>query len=263
MDKTVKILENYRERLTFLEYSSNTIECYSYYLRLFLEYTDKPRTHIFKKDAYSFFNECNNLHWTVKNQIIGSLKLFYRHVLNTELDILKTQRPRKHKRIPRVIENIENRLILIKNIKHRVILECGYRCALRVSEVCNILVKDVDLSRRCILIRDSKFNKDRYVPVSEKLEFILIQYFEEHSPSLFLFEGQHGNKYSVSSCQKIFKKYIDYTKSFHTLRHSCATDMIENNTSLRIIQEMLGHASSRTTEIYTHVSMTSMLNAAL
>jgi integrase/recombinase XerD len=263
MVDSLKIVGFFENKLRFKGYSKSTISSYSFYIRMFVEFTNKRLSHITKKDAYVFLDECSKESIPVKNHIISSLKLFYRLLLNTSLDGIKTERPRKQRRLPRAISDIEPRLLLIKNIKHRAILECGYRCALRVSEVCNILIEDIDLSRRCILIRNSKFNKDRYVPVSEKLEFILLQYFDYHSPELYLFEGKPGHKYSTSSCQKIFKKHIDTTKSFHTLRHSCATKMIDNNSSLRVVQEILGHSSSRTTEIYTHVSMASMLNFAI
>ena len=145
----------------------------------------------------------------------------------------------------------------------KAILELAYRCALRVSEVCNLKIEHIDSGRMMILISDSKGNKDRYCPMSERLLKTLRLYFREYKPVEYLFNGQFSIKYSHGSCQKIFKKYIDLNKSFHSLRHSGATTMLNNGTNLRVIQNILGHKSSRTSEIYTHVSSDLILHAAI
>jgi site-specific recombinase XerD len=265
MNKINKTLGNYENRLRFLGYADNTVSSYSYYLGLFLEYTNKPLTHTFKKDAYLFLDNCMDKGRTAKNQIISSLKLFYRHSLKTELDEVKTQRPRKSKTLPKIIDQqlLKQKILSIQNLKHKAILSIAFSCSLRVSEITNIKISDIDSIGMRILIRDSKFNKDRYVPLSEGVLKIMRSYFKEFKPSEFLFNGQLRNQYSVSSCQKIFKKYIDISKSFHTCRHSGATAMLENGTDLRVIQNILGHSSSKTTEIYTHVSARLLSQAKL
>jgi integrase/recombinase XerD len=258
-------LEKYKQKLRFKGYAKSTIDTYSYFLKLFLEFTDKPLSHITKKDAYLYIDECYDLGHSQKTQTISSLKLFYKHILSLTLDPVKMERPRKKRQLPRVInwDELESKFDSIKNLKHRAILELASRCCLRVSEVCNVLISDVDVLSKRILIRDSKFNKDRYVGISDKLILLLFNYVEYFDPKEYLFNGQFKNKYSKESCQKIFKNYIDNTKSFHTCRHSGATQMLNNGTNLRTIQNILGHNSSKTTETYTHVSSKLLLEAAL
>lgn len=265
MNKKDKNLEKFKEKLRFKGYAESSIGTYSYFLRLFLEFTNKPLTHIFKKDAYLFIEECSEMNHSQKNQVLSSLKLFYRFVLNVELNYIKTERPRKIKKLPMVIDwqKLEKQFEKIDNLKHRAILELACRCALRVSEVCNLKMNDIDSERMMILIRDSKGNKDRYVPISESLLELLRKYYKSYRPESFLFNGQFGLKYSTSSCQRIFKKHIDSSKSFHTCRHSGATKMLDNGTNLRVIQSILGHKSSTTTEIYTHVSTNTLQEAVL
>jgi site-specific recombinase XerD len=105
-----------------------------------------------------------------------------------------------------------------------------------------------------IHIKNAKGRKDRVVPLSQKVLELLREYFKEYRPKEYLFNGQNSNQYSIGSCQSIYKKYIDSTGHIHTLRHSCFTNLLENGTDLRIIQKIAGHSSSKTTEIYTHVS---------
>lgn len=256
---------DFRIAMQSKSYSGNTIKNYLYYLKLFLEYTNKPRTKITQVDVKKYMNEIRMCDNSAKNQTINSIKAFFKYVLDKKLDTISIERPRKKNRLPRVIDSevLENRLSQVDNLKHRAILELGYRCGLRVSEVCNVLIKDIDSDRMLILVRDSKFNKDRYVPMSKALLNVLRNYFKQVRPIEYLFNGQFGLKYSHGSCQKIFKKYIDNTKSFHSLRHSYGTTLVERDVNMRIIQKSLGHKSSRTTEIYTHVSNISLQKAAI
>jgi integrase/recombinase XerD len=105
-----------------------------------------------------------------------------------------------------------------------------------------------------IAMKNAKGRKDRIVPLSPNVLNLLRDYFKEYKPIEYLFNGQFTNQYSIGSCQKIYKKYIESSGHIHTLRHSCATNLLENGTDLKIIQKILGHSSVKTTEIYTHVS---------
>lgn len=147
----------------------------------------------------------------------------------------------------------------ISNTKHRTAICLIYSAGLRVSEAINLRLADIDYDRGMIRIAQSKGRKDRHVPLSERLCAYLEEYLAEYTPKVWLFEGQKGGRYSIRSIQQIFHRAcrsagIRKPATVHTLRHSFATHLLENGTDLRIIQELLGHASTRTTEIYTHVS---------
>jgi integrase/recombinase XerD len=150
------------------------------------------------------------------------------------------------------------------NIKHKTMLSLVYACGLRRSELLHIKPRDIDSKRKLLLIRNAKGRKDRIAPLSDKLIAMLRAYYKIYKPKTWLFEGQKkGSKYSATSVQKILKLAISEAKinkpvSLHWLRHSYATHLLEAETDLRYIQEILGHKSSKTTEIYTHVSTKSI-----
>ncbi len=143
-------------------------------------------------------------------------------------------------------------------------LSLVYACGLRRSELLHIKPRDIDSKRKLLLIRNAKGRKDRIAPLSDKLIAMLRAYYKIYKPKTWLFEGQKkGSKYSATSVQKILKLAISEAKinkpvSLHWLRHSYATHLLEAETDLRYIQEILGHKSSKTTEIYTHVSTKSI-----
>jgi integrase/recombinase XerD len=165
------------------------------------------------------------------------------------------------KSLPTVLSEQEVAAILgqLENIKHKSILSLIYSAGLRISESIHLELRDIDRSRGLLTIRQSKGKKDRYVPLSPKINALLTTYIEAYKPRKYLFEGQSGGLYSDRSIQNVFGKACEkagITKhvTVHTLRHSYATHLLENGTDLRYIQEILGHSSSKTTEIYTHVS---------
>jgi site-specific recombinase XerD len=142
----------------------------------------------------------------------------------------------------------------IENLKHKSIISLAYSTGMRVSEVCNLKIADIDSARMIINIRNAKGRKDRIVPLSEYVLGILREYFKEYKPVEYLFNGQFDLQYSHRSCNQIVKKYLGEATHFHLLRHSSFTALLEQGTDLRIIQKLAGHSSSKTTEIYTHVS---------
>jgi integrase/recombinase XerD len=146
------------------------------------------------------------------------------------------------------------------NEKHRVILSVIYGCGLRRSEVIMLEPRDIDRDRMLLSVRQSKGFKDRVVPISAKLVKMVDEYLKRYRPVVYVFEGQYqGTNYSATSIEKVFrmaceKAGIKKNITLHGLRHSYATHLLEAGTDLRYIQELLGHKSSKTTEIYTHVT---------
>ena len=154
---------------------------------------------------------------------------------------------------------VQRILCNVANLKHRCILMTLYSGGLRRSELINLKIGDIDSERMLIRIRNSKGNKDRCTLLSENLLVLLRLYYRTYKPKTWLFEGPGGKQYSATSVENIFRRAlkkagISKHATPHTLRHSFATHLLEQGVNLRYIQELLGHSSSRTTEIYTRVS---------
>ena len=182
-----------------------------------------------------------------------------------ELDLV--HRPRREKTLPNVLSKEEVKAILEapKNLKHRAMLALIYSCGLRRGELLKLTKESIDSKRMVVIIRQAKGKKDRIVPLSSKILILLRDYYKSYRPKEYLFEGQDGGKYSEKSLENVLKQAlskvgIEKPVTLHWLRHSFATHLLEGGTDLRYIQELLGHRSSKTTEIYTHVSTKNLKN---
>lgn len=247
-------------------YSASTINTYVDAAKSFLMFTcPKPIKSVVNDDVVRYVNEYiikRGLSFSYQNQVVNAVKLFFREVVHCNLDIDKIERPRRENKLPNVLSKEEVRLILNahSNIKHKTMLSLIYSCGLRRSELLNLKPADIDSKRNIIVIKQAKGKKDRIVPLSPKILIMLRDYYTTYKPKTWLFEGQNENeKYDERSLSNVLKQAlvkVNITKpvSLHWLRHSYATHLLESGTDLRCIQELLGHSSSRTTEIYTHVS---------
>jgi integrase/recombinase XerD len=265
-----KLIEQYRKYLFSKRYAESTIKTYSEALRVFFRYFhDKPIDEIDNADLIQFNNEYilkNAYSQAYQNQVVNAVKLFYRKIQNRKLDPDVIERPRTEKKLPNVLSKEEVKMILdaLDNVKHKTMLILIYACGLRRSELLNLKIKDIDSKRGILIIRQSKGKKDRIVPLSERIIVLLRDYYQIYKPDIYLFEGQNvGSSYSEKSLESVMKKAKQVAKinkpvTLHWLRHSYATHLLECGTDLRYIQELMGHKSSRTTEIYTHVSTKSL-----
>ena len=247
-----KVVEIYIKILTNRNYSNRTIETYVCYLERFLKDMGKNPYHITLKDIKEYLLNTVYTSCSHQNQVIGSVKLFARYILNKkEVHLSKIERPKKEKKLPLVIESeyLKQTIASITNLKHKAILSLGYGCMMRVSEVLNLKASDIDSKRMLITIRNSKGKKDRIVSLPHNLLIILRAYFKEYKPKQYLFNGVNDNRYTASSCNKIVKKYLGSKYHFHALRHSGATALLENGTDVSIIQIILWHSSIKTTMI--------------
>lgn len=256
-----EILKIYFEKLNYLKYSENTINIYTHYLCEFLEKTDKYTQHLTSNDFQIHLNQYKFSSNSQQNQVISSLKFFYEKVLKKKYFKIDFTRPRKEKHLPKIIDKdfLLNCIDKISNLKHKAIISLGYSVGLRVSEVINLKILDIDSKRMVIIIRQAKGRKDRICPLTNHILFLLRNYYKQFKPKEYLFNGKNSLQYSKESCNKIVKKYIGKDYHFHLLRHSCFTNLTDQGTDLRVIQKLAGHSSSKTTEIYTHVS-TQLLN---
>jgi integrase/recombinase XerD len=265
-EKGKSTLGKFRNFLKVKNYSQNTIEIYCHYVEKFMLSYDKPALHITMMDIKQYVENYNYSSVGQQNQIYSAIKLFAKYILNLELKgKVYLERPRREKRLPKVIdsETLKSKINCISNIKHKTIITLAYSVGLRVSEVINLKIADIDSERMVISIKQAKGKKDRIVPLSDNVLDLLRKYYKQYKPNEYLFNGQFSEQYTATSCNKIVKKYIGADCHFHMLRHSSFTSMLENGTDLRVIQSIAGHNSSRTTEIYTHVSTNLMQQAHL
>ena len=254
--KKTNYYEICNQKLNYLNYSPKTKTTYLYYIQEFLNSQTIPPSRLTSQDFQSYLDNYNFSSISKQNQVINAIRFLYKFGLNKKYDKVSFTRPKKEKKLPKVVDNnlILNKLHNIQNLKHKSILSLTYSVGLRVSEIVNLKITDIDSNRMIIHIKNAKGKKDRLVPLSNNVLDLLRLYFKEFKPKEYLFNGQTTNQYSIQSCQKIYKQYIDDKSSIHSLRHSCFTNLLEKGTDLRIIQKIAGHSSSKTTEIYTHVS---------
>lgn len=248
-------------------YSINTMKVYSQSIDYFLtSHPDKKQEEITTADAELFLrNEVarKGLSVSYQRQLINAIKLFYGSYLKTKFDVDLLVLPRKDKKLPKVISPGEVQLILraITNQKHRTALLLLYACGLRRSELLNLTISAIDSARGLLHVRMSKGRKDRSIPLPEKLIEVLRSYYKVYRPQHYLFEGQAGpgSQWSAKSLEQalqhaVKKSGINRRVNLHMLRHSYATHQLESGVNLRYIQEILGHSSPLTTQIYTHVT---------
>ena len=261
--KIIKICE---EKFIYLNYSPRTKDNYLSHIKNFLNSIgDKQVIHCNAKDFQSYLDNFKFTSISQQNQVINSIRFLYKFGLNKKYDKVSFKRPKSEKKLPKVVdgEYIKSQLSKIENLKHKAILTLTFSVGLRVSEITNLKIEDIDSKRMLIHIKNAKGRKDRIVPLSQNVLILLREYFKQFRPNEYLFNGQNSPQYSVGSCQSIYKKYIDTQSSIHALRHSCFTNLLESGVDLRIIQKVAGHSSSKTTEIYTHVSKQLLSKIAL
>lgn len=257
-------LNRLEERLMIQRYSFNTIKVYKNFFAQYLAYfPDRHPEHLKKEDIVKFLlSSSKEKKWSdsAQNQAVNALKFYYEKVLGQERTFYEL-RPRKSKRLPGVFseEEVISLFKAIHNLKHKAILMVIYSAGLRIGESIRLRKEDIDFHRKTVFVKAGKGKKDRYSVLSDKVIKLLKGYLEAYNPAYWLFEGQDGGQYSNSSIQKIFRRgvkkaMVNPYSTVHTLRHSFATHLLERGMDLRYIQALLGHSSSETTEIYTHIT---------
>ena len=251
-------------------YSDSTISTYVQAIVMFLRFI-KPKTsaEAINEDMRRFVYQYmlpRRLSYSYQNQAVNAAKLFFKTIKGSLLITEQLERPRREHKLPNVLSKEEVSAILqvLPNQKHRTMLSLIYACGLRRGELLNLKPDHIDSGRHLLIILNAKGKKDRVVPISDKVITMLRDYYKVYKPVTWLFEGQNaGEQYSETSLQEVLKTAlhragINKPVTLHWLRHSYATHLLEAGTDLRYIQELLGHKSSKTTEIYTHVSEKSL-----
>lgn len=261
----VLALDTMDNLLALKNYSANTRRNYRNWMLYFLHHFDhcKPSNIGHEQIMQFLIDYRNSPKWSAstQNQLINSVKFFYEQVLQRPRVVYDLPRAQKPQQLPTVFapEEVKAILVACENLKHKTMLCLAYASGLRVSEIVQLKIKDIDSKRMILHVRQAKGMKDRQTMLSEKLLQLFREYYKEYKPAEWLFEGQGDKQYSTRSVQLVLdqaKKKAGVTRkgSVHALRHSFATHLFEGGTDILSIKELLGHSSLRTTMVYTHVS---------
>lgn len=258
--KSKSTLQKLKNKLRVQNYAKTTIKTYCSYAEMFLSYFNQDVYHIPIKDVQHYLENYDYSSVSQQNQIISSVKFLFKNVVGRKLGTLNIVRPRKQKKLPKIIdaEILALKIKSIPNLKHKSILALGLSCGLRISEVINLKWIDLDRNRNILNVINGKGRKDRCCILNDDMIELLTDYWKEHKSKKYVFNGQFKDQYSTTSIQKIVKKYIDKKASYHLLRHSYATYALDNGTKLAPLSASMGHSSTKTTEIYFHVSKKSL-----
>jgi site-specific recombinase XerD len=266
------LLDRIREALTLRGYSPRTRKVYLGHLRRFLEWCgdgeprapDDPEAQC--QGYLMELVERRRVSRSYQNQVVSALRFMCESVLGRPMLAPRIPRPRKEHRLPQVLgpDEVARMLSRARNPKHRALLMLLYSAGLRVGEVVRLRPSDLDVERGLLRVRSGKGNKDRYTLLAKRAMDAVRIYLDAYPTELWLFPGTTPERHlTARSVQRVVKRAaqaasIPKDVTTHTLRHSFATHLLEGGTNLRVIQELLGHQSARTTQIYTHVSKSTL-----
>jgi len=264
------IVKGYKRYLTGKRYSESTIGTYTFLITDLVSYYDKKDlSTLTNRDIELYIEDVyikRNYSISKQRQFISALKVFIMFYPEICINELALVRPKKSKILPTVLSKHEviNLIRCTRNLKHRAIIGLIYSCGLRISELINLELRDIDIQRKQLLIKNGKGRKDRYIILAESFLPILQNYLMTYEPKRYFVEGRKGGLYSAVSIRSFLKTscrlaQIKKRVTPHTLRHSYATHLLENGIDIRYIQELLGHIKPETTMIYTHVSKKDLL----
>lgn len=261
-------VRRFKQYLTGRRYSKSTIGTYTSFVAAFLRFSNKDIENLQSEDVERYCEKelaARKSSISTQRQFIGAMKQFKEMNYHLDFEINETLRPKKSKFLPIILsqEEVINILKATKNLKHRATLGMIYACGLRISEVINLKISDIDYYRKQVKITQGKGRKDRYVVLAESIIPLLENYFATYCPKRYFIEGQKGGKYSPESIRSFLHRScntagIKKRVTPHTLRHSYATHLLEGGIDVRHIQVLLGHNDPKTTMIYTHVSNKSL-----
>ncbi|GBE16923.1 tyrosine recombinase XerC [bacterium BMS3Abin15] len=265
MEKHLKQTEN---ELKLRNYSPKTIKSYLGCLEDFLSAKKNNLENIDVDFIRSFLlgKQDKKMSPQTINLYLNAIKFFYREIIKSpqKIDLKFAKRSLK---LPIVLSRAEivNIIDNITNKKHKLLISLTYAAGLRVSETTNLKIKDVDVEELSIHIKGAKGNKDRITIFPEKIKFDIINTINSKDKNDFIFESERGGKLTEWTAQKVFENALEKAKinkdaTFHSLRHSFATHLLENGVDVRYVQELLGHSNIRTTQIYTKVTNPSLRN---
>ena len=263
----------FHQQLILKKYSTSTVRIYlaelHHLLRLIDDYRVQDLNPKRLKDYFLYCIKVEKMGERKINGKINAIKFFFEQVLHRPKMFFDIPRPKKALKLPKILSKSEVKKLfrVTGNLKHLIALQLCYGMGLRVSEVVKLKLNDIDSKRMLVHVQGAKGKKDRYVPLPASILPKLREYYISYRPKKFLFEGRYGGAYAKSSLQQVFKKAmgkagINKQIGIHGLRHSYATHLLEAGADMRFIQELLGHNSIKTTQMYTKVTPRSLSNIA-
>jgi len=263
-----EFLDKVKTELRYRNYSPKTLDSYLGCLKDYFSFlkTDFEKFDEFKVKEYLVGLKDRGLAGQTINVHLNAIKFFYENIVKIPFKItLKFSK--KPQRLPVVLsrEEIEAIINVIGNEKHRLLVSLSYGAGLRVSEIVKLRIKDIDLPNLQLNIRQSKGAKDRITVVPEKLRDKITQFMAGKPADEFLITSERGGRLTERTAQIVFERALKNTgikkdATFHSLRHSFATHLLENGVDVRYVQELLGHQNIRTTQIYTHLTNPALKN---
>lgn len=261
-NKIRKNLELAERELRIKGLSINTRKIYLYYLQRYFNFKHNNFDIVDVENIKNFLEYCEKkgVSVQVRNLTLNAIKFYYYNVIGTKINI-NIKSAKKPAKLPIVLSKDEIYLILegISNNKHKLLLSLAYGAGLRVSEIVNLKVADIDLNELTVHIKLAKGQKDRISVLPDKMTDKIRNLIAGKEHNDYVFASERGGKITVRTAQIVFeralkKSGIKKPASFHSLRHSFATHLLENGIDVRYVQELLGHRNIRTTQVYTHVT---------
>lgn len=263
-------MHRYIQFLKGKRFSVSTVQTYGYFVLRFLDFAKTQCTDRWSNYNIRLFMEQvitrENYSISSHRQSVSALKYLTELYGLSGFDATEVKRPKKSRYLPTILskEEVIDLIQSTKNLKHRAVIALIYSSGLRIGEIIHLEIRDLDMDRSQVRIRQGKGRKDRTVVMAEIIKPLLHNYLNTYRPKRYFIEGRAGEQYSDSSIRAFLKascRAAGITKQItpHTLRHSYATHMMENGVDLRYIQELLGHAKPETTMIYTHVAQKNLL----
>jgi len=262
------ILEKTERALRLRNYSLKTRKAYLSYIKDYITFSKKNGI---KNKQQAIEDFLLNRHGKGQspqtiNLALNAVKFFYTEVIKSPQKV-DLKFAKRNKKLPVVLSHneIEKIIKVTDNARYKLMISLGYGCGLRVSEVINLKVVDLDIDELVVHIKNTKGKKDRISILPEKLQNDLRNLIAGKKNDDYIFDSNRGGKLTTASLQKMFRKSLQKTNvsktaTFHSLRHSFATHLLENGTDVRYVQELLGHSNIRTTQIYTQVTNPKLKN---
>lgn len=255
----------YQDQLVLKGFSPNTIRTYTTeFAQLLYNIGDYPVTQLSREKLQSYFLHCHRELQLSENQIhsrMNAVKFYFEKVLHQPKIFLDIPRPKKPQLLPKALNTKEILKIIevTENPKHKLIIQLSYGMGLRVSEIVNLKIQDIDSGTMRVFIARAKGKKDRYVNLPESILHDLRAYYKKEHPREYLFEGMYGGQINVRTVQSVFKTAMNKagivkTVGIHSLRHSYATHLLQCGTDITLIQKLMGHQDLKTTLAYTHIA---------